>query len=330
MDIFLNKSSIILHGFLKKESEKKRPVRRLSDGELALYHELRELRKEANICITEMLLISRIVKAMNEKDMMWIFNNFQRMTHSVKKQKDLLSATIAAITGLKPNDEELAAIKKLVTDFQKRIQFLNAVPIPENIELTPLKEYIELIGKDRFIDDLRREFHTGFDMYDSVHNGKLEEYVSEILLMVHNAGKDELYKERLAKYVEIANARKKKNEREKEEERIAKAKNESRNGIDLFMELFFKGVRTLQGCSKIGLGEQSIRRAVSQGHRGEFVILCCGFARDKLYYRYLRDNGALGNTFGVAGKYKQKNEAEERMRRAESMNPDKSFMVVAI
>lgn len=326
----MNYLSYALHQFINKEHEKKRPVRQLDAKELELYHKLRWAKKDANICITEMLLITRIVKRLNEKDLMWVFNNFQRMVSSVKKQRDLISAASAAFMGLKPNDEELAAIKKLCFDFQRRVQYLNTIPIPENIKLTPLQEYIDLIGKDRFIDDLRREFPTGFDMYDSVHNGKLEAYISEIMLMLHNSGKDELYRERLAKYVEIANAQKEKAKLEKEEERLAMRKNEAENGIDLFMQLFFKGVKTTQGCSKIGLGEQSLQRAISAGHRGDFVVLCCGFGNGKLYYRYLRDNGDLGNTFGVAGKYKQKNEAEERMRRAEVSNPDKSFMVVAI
>ena len=330
MSEYWNKWSYILHGYLKKGESKNRPVRAMTIEDWLILDQLRQVKKKANLCITEMLLVARIVYRLKENDLYWVSNNFQRMVTSMRKQRDLISATCAHFLGVKPNDEEQTAIAKLVPDIEKRIQYIHAVPIPENIVLTPLKEYIELIGAESFTDELKKEFPTGMDMYDTQKNGKADEYIARIFEKLEANGKENDYKERLEKYVKMAKEKKEKEVAEKKAEKIAKATNESLNGIDLFQQLFFKGVRTLDGNAKIGMGGQSIRNAISRGHRGDFVVLVCGFGNDKLYYRYLRNNGTLGQFFGSAGMYKTKAEAEEKMRLAIPEHPGKSFAVVAI
>ena len=329
MSFYVNKSSYILHDYLKKASYKKRPIRKMTNDEWLIEDQLRQTKKKANLCITEMLLVTRIIYRMNVRDLYWVSNNFQRMVTSLRKQRDLVAATSAAFMGFKPNDEEMNAIAKLVPDIEKRIQFIHSVPIPENIELTPLKEYIDLLGSENFTDELKKEFPTGFDMFNA-KNERLDAYIEKIFQTLEESGKANDYRKRLERYVAMAKEKKDKHDKEKKDEKLARATNESQNGIDLFMELFFKGVRTLEGCEKIGLGKQSIRNAINRGHRGDFIILCCGFGNQRLYYKYLRKDGQLTQYFGGAGFYKTMGEAEEQLRTATDQYPGKSFAVVAV
>lgn len=330
MSMYFSKYDSIIYTYLNKANAKKRPVRTLSQEEWEIEHLLRQTKKNANGCITEMLLVKRIINKLEVPELFWVSQNFERMIKSMIKQRNFVAAVCASFMGLKPDNEELKAIRYQKKKLDNRIQFIHAVPIPENIELTPLKEYIEIIGADKLTDELKKEFPTGADMYTANIDGRLDAYVDSILDRVRAEGKENNYKDRLMKYVNTEKDRQEKKKQERLEEKLAYEESEAKNGIDLFQQLFFKGIRTLDGCEKIGMGKRSVNNVLYRGHRGDFLVLVCGLSRNKLIYRYLKDNGTLAEYFGGAGFYKTIGEAESKMRTAMEAYPGKAFAVVAV
>ena len=190
MGMYYSKYDYVLKNYLSKSKSKNRPIRNLEAEEWDIAHDLRQLKKSANLCITEMILVKQIIMRLKVSELYCITQNFERMTKSMLKQRDLISAVSASFMGYKPDEEELKAILTLIKDVEKRIHFLHAVPIPENIELTPLKEYIEIIGSSHFVDEVKKEFPTGADMYNSQGDGTLDAYVDRILDRLEAEGYD--------------------------------------------------------------------------------------------------------------------------------------------
>ena len=330
MSEWLSSSDFDLQEFLRKALAKERDLRKLTPDEFGVVVELREIKKAANRCITEMCFTKEVIFRLRIYDLMWVKNNFDRMVHSLTKQCDLIKAVSKAYSGLKPEEKELKAIQKLISDVKKRIAYINAVPIPENIRLTPIQDYIDIIGGDNFINEVKTVFPMGKDLYESQRNGRMERYINEMMEVLEKSGKAEAYKERLGAYIEIAKKKKEALEREKAIEKQAYAFNESQNGIMLFREQFFKGIRTLNGNAKIGLSDSAINYHLNQGHRGKFCILCCKFSRNKLQYKYMKANGTFSPSFQNCGLYDTFQDAASVLSGYVRLYPDMAFEAVAI
>lgn len=330
MGLYLSSNDRLLQEYLHKALAKERNVRNMDPDDFGIYIELRDIKKAANICMTEMLFVKRVIIRLEINELRWISNNFERITKSLHKQKELVSAVRKAFSCYKPKKEEAEAIKGLIKDIKKRIDYINAVPIPENIKLTPIQEYIELMGSESFIREFRTEFQTGRDIYESQENGKMDEYISGMMDTLIKAGKAEVYKERLERYIQITKQREEAAKAEKAAEKKAKALNEAQNGILLFREHFFKGVRTLEGSEKIGMSARTLHAQLKKGSRGKFCIICCGFYNDKITYRYVKKDGSLVKSFMSVGLYKTLPEAKKVISALTKLYPEKAFDAVAI
>ena len=330
MSLWLSSSDFDLQDFLRKAFAKERELRKLTPDEFGVVVELREIKKAANLCITEMCFTKEVIFRLRIYDLMWVKNNFERMVHSLTKQRDLIRAVSKAYSGLKPEEKELKAIQKLISDVKKRIAYINAVPIPENIRLTPIQDYMDLIGGDNFINEVKTVFPMSKDLYESQRDGSMDRYINEMMESLDKAGKAEAYKERLGAYIKIANEKNEAREREKAMEKQAYALNEAQNGILLFREQFFKGIRTLNGSAKIGLSASAISHHLKQGDRGKFCILCCKFSQNRLQYKYMKANGTFSPSFQNCGLYDTLQDAASVMSGYVRLYPDMAFEAVAI
>ena len=330
MSFWLSSSDFDLQEFLRKAFAKERDLRKLTPDEFGVVVELRKIKKAANLCITEMCFTKEVISRLRIDALMWVKNNFARMINSLIKQRDLIMAVSKAFSGLKPDEKELKAIQKFVADIKKRIAYINAVPIPENIRLTPIQDYMDLVGGDNFINEVKTVFPMSKDLYESQKDGSIERYINEMMETLEKAGKAEAYKERLGAYVEIANEKKKAREREKTMEKQAYALNEAQNGILFFREQFFKGIRTLNGSANIGLSASAISHHLKQGDRNKFCILCCKFSQNRLQYRYMMANGTFSKSFLNCGLYDTFQDATSVIANYVNLYPDIAFEAVSI
>jgi len=329
MSLYLSSKDFALHEYIRKAKQGGN-LRNLTPDELKLYIELREAKKAENLCMTELIFTKNVIRRLNIQDLYWVCNNFERITHSLFKQRDLIKAVSASLMRRKPEPEEKAAIVGLIKDIRKRIDYLNSIPIPENIRLTPIQDYLDLTGGKSFADEVKTEFAGAKDLFESRENGKMDEYITEMIDTLEKAGKAEAYKERLAVYTKRAKEKIEKAKAEKEAEKKAVALNESINGIDLFREQFFKGIRTLQGSSRINLSATAVNSQLKRGNRGKFCILCCKFTQGKIRFRYMLANGNESPSFQNVGLYDNLEEAAKAMRNFQKAYPDRAFEAVCI
>lgn len=332
MGLYLSSNDWVLHEYIKRAfAPEEKTVRKMSPEEFKTVLELREVKKAVNLCMTEMVFTKAVIYKLKINDLMWVMNNFGRIISSLGKQKEFLNAVSAAYSYRKPDADEKKAVEKVIADILKRIEYLNKVPIPENIRLTPIQDYMDLLGADTFIREVKTVFPASKDLYQAQRNGEIEKYISDMLDTLKQAGKADLYKERLGAYVSMIQKRKEKAEAEKEAEQFEIAKHEAENGIDLFRELFFKGIRNIQGVEKIGLAKTAITHHLIHGHRGKFCILCCGLAKNgKLMYRYMKKSGEASKSFQGCALYNDLAEAGEALKGFQTIYPDRAFTAVAI
>lgn len=330
MSCYLTSKDLILHDFLKK-GQKQSKIRTMTPEELETVMQLREIKKAVNLCMTEMLFIVKCISRLEINELYWISNNFHRIIHSLHKQRDLISAVSAAFSYRKPEPKEFEVITRFIKDIRKRIDFLNSVPVPENLKLTPIQDYMDLIGCKNFIDEVKRVFPTGKDLYESKNDGRMDDYMESIVSALENAGKQEAYKERLEAYISASNDRINKVKEDKRAEKAAYALNESLNGILLFREQFFKGIRTLKGSKEINLSPSAVHYQLAEGNRGKFCILCCRLVKSRLAFRYMRSDGKESPSFSSVGLYQSLEEAGKAMDEFKQMYPaDRAFEVVCI
>lgn len=332
MSLYLTYNSSILHSFIKKcSSDGKDKIREMDDKELETMAKLRDAKKAANICITEMLFVSEVIDRLKIDDLYCVSKNFHRIANSLYKQRQFVCAATIAFSCNKPDQEEHNAILKLVAEIYKRIDYLNGVPIPENIKITPIQDYLDLVGCRSFADDVKKQFPAWKDVYQSKDNGQMDNYIATIMSTLAEAGKEEAYKERLAAYVGLVNDKIAKAKAEKKEKVMAYAFNESVNGMSFFKDHFSKGIRTLAGSEKINLSKSAIHYQLNNGNRGKFCVLCCRLVKNNLAFRYMDLNGIENKSFASAGTYQSYEEAVKTMNVIKARYPaDRAFDVVCI
>lgn len=307
-------------------------MRNLSCEEMEWIDLLRKRGRELNALIVELITIRQLLRKMNEPKLFYISENLNRIMFSLKKQRDFAVALKNTIFSVEPYPQEIPLIKDFMTRVETRINYLRNSIIPENLELTPIKEYLEIMGVKDFTEDIYRRFGSRMNMYDAntERNDELEQYMMDILLTVHNRGLDDKYKERLSKYIEQEDKRLTQKKLEKKQEKLDKDISLAKDGMDAFQRMFHKGIRSLKGCSTIKMGWQSVEKKLDEYGRDAYVILCCYVFNGKCVYRYVGEDHDLTNTFFKAKAFKEGFEATDIMAELEKKYPEKVFDVVKL
>lgn len=330
MGLILTAQDKIVDDFIKRSKKQIDKLRQQDSDEIDICMDIRRVNKSANLCMTELLFVKEVIKRFNYHDLYYVVMNFERIINSVHKQRNFMYALFCAISRTKPSEEEKNAIKSTISKFYKRIAFIHEVPIQENIKLTPIQEYLDIIGETNFMEEIREIMPTGKEIFESMTNGSMDRLISSMLTTLKNEGKDELYKGRLSEYTKMIRERCEKEKEEREKERTANAKSEAENGIGLFIELFCRGIRNLKTETSIHLTERSIREHLNAGHRGKFCILCCGYRNGKIMYRYVANGQNIVPRFGNVSLYESIDDANREIASLINAYPDRAFAPIAI
>lgn len=316
--------------FLKRTAKREGKIRELSPEEFGMLMEIRATVKDMTFIRTQIIFITQVIRSREIRELDWIVQNFFRITGSLKKQQELLKAMSASFSRVKPDDREMGGIRQAIRHAKERIAFLDNTVIPENITLTPIKDYVDIIGLDGYRNELRAWFPTSKALFDSQFDESMDKYIAHVFDTLAQTGSKETYRERLDHYIRIAEERKARDKAEKDAERLALALSESENGMSLFRDLFFKGIRNLETIDKIGLSKQAIHQHMAQGHRGKFCVLCCGYYQGHLSFRYMTKGGDRNPTFAGCGIYETFPDAVQAIKGFQTAYPDKVFEAVAI
>lgn len=322
-----------LYGYLDRSNAKRdRPIRNMTSEELERSDILRKRIKDMAILITEMITIRNLLRTINEPKLFYIQNNINRIMFSVVHQRDFAKSLRRAFMTVQPMPYEEPLIKDFISRVATRIDFLRGTIIPENLLLTPIQEYLEIIGEKDFTADINAKFGNRTAMFDANtgKNDEIEHYAADILLTVHEHGLDDKYRERLNRYIEMENRREENKKQERKAEKDRRDMELMKDGMDAFQRMFNKGIRTLKGCETIKMGFWTIEKKISEYGRDGYVLLCVYVHNNKCVYRYGGEKNDLVPTFYQARIFKDGFEATDAMAEMEKKYPDRLFDVIRI
>lgn len=327
----LSKKGQILHDYITRSEQSGDIIRDLTGEELELYASIRSSVKSVNAFVTELIFIRKVIKAMEIYDLYVVANNFYRISHSMVLQRDLLTAAKCSLLRKQPNEDEIKSIKLLQKQINDRIKYLSAVCVSENIKLTPIQDYIDIVGDKNYLINIRNRFSRSMDVFKASNDeNNLNDYVHEVMSELKKHGKAEAYKERIAEYKKTTDKKAEQSKKEKEKEKIDAIRNEADNGIILFKDLFAKGIRTMDGCQKIGMSQLGVRRELNNGARGKFCIIGCGFSKNHLFFRYINRQGNLNKVFSSLWFFETYDEGRHFLGEYQDKYPNMAFDIVAI
>ena len=323
-----------IYGYLEraKTNRERKALRALSSDELEWINTIRKRTKDLNVLVMELITIRQLLRKMKEPKLFYITQNLNRIMFSVIKQRDFAVALKHTIATTEPLPYEIPLVKEFLTKVNTRISYLRNSVIPENLRLTPIQEYLEIVGAKDFSEDIYSRFGSGIGVFDANtdRNDELEQYMMDILLTVHEKGLDDCYRERLNSYIEQEEKRIQQKKIEAKQEKLEKDIALSKDGMDAFQRMFHKGIRTLKGSEKIHMGFWSIEQKISEYGRDAYFVLCCYVFQGRCIYRYVGEDNNLVTTFFKAKAFKDGFEASDVMAELEKQHPEKLFDAVKL
>lgn len=325
---YLDRNKIV---FTKDLTERARTQK---ENEILL--ETKHLWKQLGVLIIEMIMIRDALRRHGTRELRYITNNINRIIFSVVKQRRLVDAVALRFRYFEPKDQETEAILELIKYTRERIERLKTKIIPENIELTFLKEYADIIGgMDAFNAEIRTVFYAKKDeLFDEKGNGRapLYDYLDQIYSVVQEHEQIEHYKERLNNYLEIEQKRQNAIKEEKLKEKNEYEHNESSQGLMLFCQMFYKCLRGHQGENeRIGIKRGTIVNMLIRHERKGFVILSCKLHPSSGFvYRYYGSNGYAVISLSQAKIFDTLEEANRTAEDLQNRYPASAYTVVDI
>lgn len=282
--------------------------------------------KKSGILITELLMLKRMMHRI-DPNLSPVERNIEIVVNSLSKQRELMWTTIRAYEQCKPEPETLKAINQLLIDVTKRQTYIRDTVLMANVGLTPVKEYIDIVGEKDFISDLRKHFPELKDVFDE---SRFERYICLVVYTVDKHGKLDDYKPRLAAYLEsekrIAEAKQKEQEeRKRKEEEAEHAVSEEL--MNYFRNRLIHCINRGMNDDRIGFAYRTFEGAVRTYGRERYIVLVAYFGHGSARYRYLSHDFALRPSFGGSC-FCSKEDAEQMVQMYAEKNPKKAVEAV--
>ena len=269
-------------------------LREMTDVESAALGAIENQRKELNKLLMEIITISSLIKRFTIQVVgtNYLVCNMVNMGRSVKKQRDKLSLIRTFFLHVQPTANELMAIRVMIEETKKRIIHIRTHVIPGNLELTPVKEYMEIKGIDSFTDDMYAFFGNSKAIYEASQNGEEDKYADMIYQTVAKAGKLGGAAERLEGFVDSEKARVYKQRLENSRFKIRQKHDAATNGMTIFTRNLYRCVRTLEASKPFGISGKAVIEKFAQERVNQCIILCCYELHDGHFvYRYINQEG---------------------------------------
>lgn len=308
-------------------------LRKMDSADLELYQGISTTEKDFNILATELFCTMSILMKLNNEDLDYVVLNLRRIVNSILKQRNKMHLVKKALSSYRPEGEEVDDIRYFLKTCKDRVKFLRGTALPENLKLTPIAEYLEIIGKETLRQDLLERFRTGHALY-AMNSGQdpegLDNYVTEIIRTVKEAGKMNAYEERLGDYIRIADEHRRKRAEEKADQDLQEKLKIAQDEMLNFQRMFNNVSFHWKTYNRIKAGPITMSARINKYGRAGKLILCCYYCKGRVVYRYVNSNLVLCPQFGSAHIYKDEPEAVADMEKLKQEHPDKVFEVVEL
>lgn len=291
-----------------------------SVDDLALTHDLMRKYYDMNILVTEILAINRVLKRLDDQKIYAMTNNLYRVMNSLARQRDKVFVCKCAVQSLRPEPYEVEYLQQIMRDTDKRIQFIRGTILPENLELTPIKEYLELTGAKSLADDIYEKIGNRKELVEIVAragdpDGRVDRYVAQVLETVRKAGKETAYQERIAGWYERSERIKAEKTAEEKAERDARNLKDAEAYMRYFRSEFNRCIRTLDGNESVGISRISLEKMLNKNGRNVWVVIRCYMYGGNPVYRYYKGGGVWKKMMFGAKVFTDEEEATEVVRR---------------
>lgn len=293
----ISNDNFIIQKYLNKNSHQNARV--MSSEEILIALELRDLINSgyrlARTLGCYMVVLQRLPENFYD-----VISNLTSARKSIEKQSGLAFNISKTFQNVSPDDKELQAIKRFVAGFDKRQRWVKKTVISAAIELSPMQEYIEIVGWDTFNTELREAVNHSAEKEDA------EKLCDKILKTTSHHHVGEQYRERLNVYLRNT-ARIK--EIAKTDKEVAREKTAQQNREDS-EELTFKCLNKLMPMIKrneeykpLGFGRGSLDYVLRKMPISPVIVVVGYVYRNKFYFKYMMKDGKLANGFGSAHPY---------------------------
>ena len=153
-------SSYELNQYLDRarQEDGAKTIRKLTADELEAIHELGKQYKEFNRVIMELLVIINVLTRLRQTELYYIVANARRIIQSLARQRNKGYVIKKALAIVKPKDDVMPEIRRFIAVSRRRMDYIRQTIIPENLDLTPIKEYVKLIGAESFASAVYERF----------------------------------------------------------------------------------------------------------------------------------------------------------------------------
>ena len=219
-------------------------LREMSDVESGVLGAIDKQKKELSKLLMELITISQLLKRFTIQVVgtHYLVCNMENMSRSVRKQRDKLMLVRKFFLYVKPSANELMSIRVMIEEISKRIRHIRVHVVPGNLELTPIKEYMEIKGIKSFTDDIYAYYGSSKAVYEASINDQHVTYADMIFETVAKAGKLGGAAERLAGFVDSEKARVYKQRQENTAFKIRQKHDAATNGMTLFTQNLYRCV----------------------------------------------------------------------------------------
>lgn len=329
--LYEKKRSYTVHGYIalgKSMQDKTR--RNMNADDLKMFRDMMAIRKDYNLIAFETLALIAIMKKIGNPKLYPIIINMGRVCNSALKQRDLCYAVSETFVRVEPMIYEVGYINRMQKQMLDRISFVRSYIIPENVLLTPIQDYLEAVGAKCFEDAVVGYYGNRHEVYRATHDdAEVEEFILNLYETVNAAGKGDAYRERLDKYFERNEKLRESAEIEKKEKRMRSDRAIADDGMYEYRKLFWKTVRAMETCAKIGVSRQAMEKMISKHSRNMFVVVRCHAFHDRPIYRYLKPDGSWGLTMASAEVFKSEAEANGKVVQFSDQHPEHAYDVIS-
>lgn len=296
--------------------------RRLVDDARDIHEKLCKCNELINSTITRLVLLKKILVYYDcdWKEYGRIMHNIQGVIDSLKKTRNLGSTIASAVETSDPDKHQTDAINVFMRGVVRRVKYIKNQFVEANIELTPIKDYLDITGEESFFSALSSEFHSKDEMMD---DEKIHAFADKITSVVAIAGKTGEYEPRLHKYNaridKKIEAKRLASAKEKADRKL-KDKEEAGIALGRFIGSFHNAMSNISDNERFNLKKSVIYRRINEYGRDCYVVLATYVYSGKTYYRYLGKN-ALTSHFGGAKIFSEEKNALDAAKELAGTKP---------
>lgn len=297
--------------------------RELSSDEMAYVVRLGHICREFTRTRSKINFVNLLLDYIEDRDTIYpVKRNLFTISSSLERQKNLVYSVRMRFLEVKPEKKYIPALTELVHRCEKRIDYVNNTPLKAAIDLTPLKEYIELIGEPAFNKWVISLFGCEEDV--------LKAEVENVLNILKSKKLDKLYLERLHAYSERDEEIRQKAKEDKLKEREDRDRKVQNDNLELLFSIVCKREREIDMLSTQS-AVMNVSNVTKKFPDQPIYLVAIGYTYNDIFqFKYLKNKGGMCTGMQVAKVFFSEKDAKDAATEYMINNPKKAAVALCV